>query len=80
MTTSRPYRNSSSIEQVHAEIARESGRQFDPHVCGKLLIPAMWDELTRELAAANADYPTNLEWQADLVIGRTAEFSVRASA
>jgi ribonuclease P protein subunit RPR2 len=32
MTSDRPYRRARSWEEATAEIVREAGRQFDPHV------------------------------------------------
>ncbi len=79
MTTSRPYRSAMSTDQVRAEIERESGRQFDPKIVRVLLEPSMWAEMTREIVAANADYPTNFVWDESVVVGRTGEYSFRSN-
>jgi HD-GYP domain-containing protein (c-di-GMP phosphodiesterase class II) len=45
MTTSRPYRKGTSLDQVETEIERETGHQFDPQIGEKLLSPAPWATL-----------------------------------
>ncbi len=57
MTTSRPYRHAMSCDEVRDELARESGRQFDPAICAALLADEAWSEMTREVALASAEYP-----------------------
>lgn len=57
MSTSRPYRDALSPEVVRAEIASESGRQFDPKLCEALLLPTAWAEVVREIGIATAEYP-----------------------
>lgn len=42
MTTDRPYRAALSEGQVRAEFVRLRGRQFDPHICDKLLVSAVY--------------------------------------
>lgn len=42
MTTDRPYRKALSEAQVRAELAKFSGRQFDPIICEKLLASPMF--------------------------------------
>jgi putative nucleotidyltransferase with HDIG domain len=57
MSTSRPYREALSAEVVRAEIAAESGRQFDPRLCEALLLPTAWADVVREISIATAEYP-----------------------
>lgn len=57
MSTSRPYRGALSTEAVRAEIASESGRQFDPTLCDAILQPAAWSEIVQELGIATSEYP-----------------------
>lgn len=57
MSTSRPYRDALSADIVHAEIVKESGRQFDPRMCAALLRPESWRELVSEMAIATREYP-----------------------
>jgi putative nucleotidyltransferase with HDIG domain len=57
MTTSRPYRGALSAEAVRAEIASESGRQFDPALCDAILQPEAWREIVQELGIATSEYP-----------------------
>jgi hypothetical protein len=45
MTTDRPYRSPLSESQVHAEIIRCRGRQFDPEIADRLLASPMWHML-----------------------------------
>lgn len=75
MTTSRPYRDALSSEVVRAELSRESGRQFDPAICERLLSPAMWAEMTREIEAAAAAFPFNHSADESVVSGQTGEFA-----
>ncbi len=57
MSTSRPYRDALSAQVVHAEIVKESGRQFDPRMCASLLRPEAWRELVSEIEIATREYP-----------------------
>jgi HD superfamily phosphohydrolase YqeK len=57
MTTSRPYRAGFSLDSVRSELERESGRQFDPQMCSKLIAPAAWTSLERAVLAAQREYP-----------------------
>ncbi len=59
MTTSRPYRRSMTVDEVRDELVRESGHQFDPMICRKLLNDVAWRGVTREIAAAQAEYPVS---------------------
>jgi len=61
MSTSRPYRDALSAEIVHAEIVKESGRQFDPRMCAALLRPESWKELVSEIAIATREYPVSTD-------------------
>jgi len=56
ITSDRPYRKGRSIEEARQEIARCSGRQFDPKIVKVFLsMPAgLWDELRREVAGKSA--------------------------
>jgi hypothetical protein len=75
MTTSRPYRDGLTIDEVRDELARQSGRQFDPMICSRLLTPHGWSEFLREMAAATEAHPPILREAEVFVIGRTGEFS-----
>lgn len=57
MSTSRPYRDALPAETVRAEIAAESGRQFDPTLCEAVLLPIAWAEIVREIGIATSEYP-----------------------
>lgn len=57
MSTSRPYRDALGADVVRAEIAAESGRQFDPKLCEALLLPIAWAEVVREIGIATSEYP-----------------------
>lgn len=57
MSTSRPYRGALTAEAVRAEIASESGRQFDPSLCDAILQPEAWREIVQELGIATSEYP-----------------------
>ena len=59
MTTSRPYRASLSLDEVRSELQRESGRQFDPQVCSKLVEPSAWDSLRRAVSEAQREFPVS---------------------
>jgi HD domain len=56
MTTTRPYRSARSLDQVRSELARMSGRQFDPTLCDAVLDGAFFVKLSAAVAA-NADSP-----------------------
>ena len=73
MTTSRPYRKGMSLDEVRAEIARESGRQFDPQICEKLLTPSVWGALADSFEKAQVDYPFTPATKAQIP-GNTGEF------
>ncbi|MEO8193960.1 MAG: HD domain-containing phosphohydrolase [Gemmatimonadales bacterium] len=45
MTTDRPYRAALSEAQVRAEFVKLQGRQFDPHICEKLLVSPIYSKL-----------------------------------
>jgi len=75
MTTSRPYRDALSADDVRAELSREAGRQFDPAICERLLSPAMWAEMTRELEAAALAFPFNQGVDERMTSGQTGEFA-----
>jgi hypothetical protein len=45
MTTDRPYRAALGEEQVKAEFIKLRGRQFDPHICDKLLTSPIYPRL-----------------------------------
>lgn len=57
MSTSRPYRRAMTTDEVRDELARESGHQFDPVICRKLLNDVAWRLVTREIASATSEYP-----------------------
>lgn len=45
MTSDRPYRKALSEAQVRAELLKFRGKQFDPHICDRLLGSPMFSEL-----------------------------------
>lgn len=45
MTTDRPYRAALTEAQVRSEFEKLKGRQFDPHICEKLLSSAIYPRL-----------------------------------
>ena len=57
MSISRPYREALGPDVVRAEIAAESGRQFDPRLCEAVLLPVAWQEIVREIWIATTEYP-----------------------
>ncbi len=59
MTTTRPYRSARSLEQVRAELANMSGRQFDPQLCSAVLEGAFFTKLGAAVAE-KADTPSAL--------------------
>lgn len=79
MTTSRPYRDALSAEVVRAELSREAGRQFDPAICERLLSPAMWAQMTREIEAASIAFPFSDAAAEPVLSGRTRELATLAS-
>ena len=54
MTTDRPYRDALGEKTVRDEVGRESGRQFDPQMCERLLRPEIWETMAREIAKNNS--------------------------
>lgn len=76
MTTSRPYRAGLSLDQVRSELERESGHQFDPQVCSKLIAPSGWAALERAVAEAQQEFPASETTQSVTPIGNTGEFLV----
>jgi hypothetical protein len=45
MTTDRPYRSALTEVQVRSEFVKLRGRQFDPNICDKLLVSAVYPRL-----------------------------------
>lgn len=45
MTTDRPYRAALTEAQVRSEFVKLRGRQFDPNICDKLLVSAIYPRL-----------------------------------
>lgn len=76
MTTSRPYRAGLSLEAVLAELRRESGRQFDPQVCSKLVDPVAWDSLCLAVSEAQREFPVSEANHSAAMAGNTGEFFV----
>ncbi|MBA3853729.1 MAG: hypothetical protein C0503_04885 [Gemmatimonas sp.] len=76
MTTSRPYREGLSLEKVRAEIAAESGRQFDPSLADAISSPRVWSVVSETILRAQLDLPaTELRLTyGGLVPGNTGEF------
>ncbi|HLY59196.1 MAG TPA: HD domain-containing phosphohydrolase [Terriglobia bacterium] len=69
MTSDRSYRNALPFSDASAEIARESGRQFDPEVVKVFLsIPELvWKGIRRQVAgmrALPAEIPSETSWAA----------------
>ena len=58
MTTDRPYRDALGEKTVRDEVGRESGRQFDPHICERLLRPDIWEAMAREIAKNSSRPPS----------------------
>lgn len=80
MTTSRPYRDALSAEQVRVELEKQSGVQFDPRICAELLRPTRWHAMMQEIALANAEFPATYLYGVEGGTGRTGEFHVRKGA
>lgn len=80
MTTSRPYRAGRSLDQVRDELIRESGKQFDPTICAKLIEPSVWNALEIALGQAQTEFPSveSHEYGAPHA-GNTGEFVTVAS-
>jgi hypothetical protein len=57
MCSTRPYRAGLSPSVVRAEIAKQSGRQFDPRMCSLLLRDAVWTEMEQEIIRATIECP-----------------------
>lgn len=57
MSTSRPYRRQMTVDMVRDEIARESGRQFDPSICRAILTNAAWQDIQQEIVLAVDEHP-----------------------
>lgn len=76
MTTSRPYREGLSLDKVRAEIAAESGRQFDPALADAIASPRVWGVVSETILRAQLDLPaTELRLTyGGLVPGNTGEF------
>ena len=55
ITSDRPYRAAQSLAAARAEIAKWSGRQFDPEVVKTFLsMPeSIWQDLRRDIDAQN---------------------------
>ena len=49
MTTDRPYRDALGEKTVRDEVRRESGRQFDPQICERLLRSENWSKMAEEI-------------------------------
>lgn len=82
MTTSRPYRAGMELEEVRAEIERESGRQFDPRIAGAVTAPQAWSALSQAVMRAQSEYPVidYANRQREFAFGNTGEFAVLASS
>ncbi len=78
MTTSRPYRAGLSLDDVRVELERESGRQFDPKVCSKLISASGWSALERAVADAQREFPASDVAESFPAIGNTGEYLVAA--
>jgi len=44
MTSSRPYRAALTIDEVHVELTRGVGKQFDPDIVTPLIAAAGWQQ------------------------------------
>jgi putative nucleotidyltransferase with HDIG domain len=45
MTTDRPYRKALTMDEAKAEIMKFRGRQFDPDICDRIVMPEVWAQL-----------------------------------
>lgn len=61
MTSSRPYRRAMTSDEVRSELVRESGHQFDPVMCRKLLNDVTWHALAAEILKTQAAYPVPID-------------------
>lgn len=80
MSTSRPYRPAMSMEVVKEELQAQAGIQFDPAICARLLRHVAWEELEREVAVANVDFPIDGVTILTASVGQTGEYSVPSPA
>jgi putative nucleotidyltransferase with HDIG domain len=48
MMTDRPYRRAMTAEEVRREFSKNSGTQFDPELCAKILSDSVWSVLFPE--------------------------------
>ena len=69
MTTIRPYRPPRGMDEVHAELERVSGTQFDPRICTKILAPEHWRDLELEVTIAAREFPADAGEFRDLTLG-----------
>jgi len=76
MTTSRPYRAGLSMDEVRLELKRESGKQFDPVLCERLVAPAAWSEMVRSVLEAQKHHPASSSEHSLVAQGNTGEFVV----
>lgn len=76
MTTSRPYRNGMTLDEVRAELIAESGRQFDPSLAVAITHQRAWAVLSAEILRAQLDLPANeTQYLGGAVLqGNTGEF------
>ena len=76
MTTSRPYRSGLALEEVRAEIERETGRQFDPRIARSITNPLSWAHVSKVVARAQIEYPAvdPTKTGPDSPVGNTGEF------
>lgn len=61
MSSSRPYRRAMTSDEVRNELLRESGHQFDPVMCRRLLNDVTWRALIAEMTAAQRTYPVPVD-------------------
>lgn len=59
MTTVRPYRPPRTMEEVRSELDRVAGSQFDPRICGELLVEEHWRDLCLEVTIASSEFPAD---------------------
>lgn len=72
MSTSRPYRDALSLEIVRKELEKQTGRQFDPDMCQRLLLPQNWEKFVAVVTEANREYPVETRYGIQGVVERRA--------
>lgn len=60
MTTSRPYREAMTVDEVRRELIAKRGVQFDPKLCDAVLTVAAWSDLAADVDIARREFPVAL--------------------